>query len=69
MEESQQNPSKTTDFITCLLAGFLPQERRTVCFPIAVPFKPCNASSALFLVMGKIAASNLTDVVKLRLYP
>lgn len=34
---------------TCLFAGFRPQERRTVCLPIAVPFNFCKASSASFL--------------------
>ena len=34
---------------TCLFAGLRPQERRTVCLPITVPFSFCNASSALFL--------------------
>ena len=34
---------------TCLFAGLRPQERRTVCLPIVVPFSFCNASSALFL--------------------
>jgi len=35
--------------IACLYAGLRPQERRTVCLPIIVPFSFCKASSALFL--------------------
>lgn len=41
------------DRITCLFTGVRPHERRTVCFPITVPFRLCIASSALLLVHRK----------------